>query len=277
MKRKFPVGLIIAELIFLGLEALLLRYVMSEYNIAYGFDRFATVVFAIVIMIAFDCLVAVCTLIKKDAAHYKRKRALAFVILTLALSCAATGVLWISVPEKIAAMKEDMAADAKSKAVSRNFETFYKAIWDDETLTDAGPDETPVITAPFSIVLSKNAGYGFECGGKEQFFGSSTASYTKDLLGYVDVMESRTVVFVYTQGKSHVTTRGYWTHSNGQKAEDAYVYDVYMQVVNLDSGVRYQPILFSEVLTKEGSCYYDSRQYQTGDFVAVFFDFTKTN
>jgi hypothetical protein len=277
MKRKFPVGLIIAEFILLGLEALLFRYVMREYNIAYGFDRFATVVFTIVILIAFDCLVAVCTLIKNNAAHYTRKRALAFVILTLALSCAATRILWVSVPEKIAAMKEDMAADAKSKAVSRNFEVFHKAIWGDETLTDAGSDETPVITAPFSIVQSKNAGLGFEYGGKEQFFGSSTASYTKDLLGYVDVMDSRTVVFVYTQGKSHMTTRGYWAYSNGQKAEDAYVYDVYMQVVNLDSGVRYQPIWFSEVLTKEGSCYYDSNQYQTGDFASVFKDFTKTN
>ena len=74
-----------------------------------------------------------------------------------------------------------------------------------------------------------------------------------------------------------MTTRGYWVYSNGQKAEDAYVYDVYMQVLNLDSGVRYQPIWFSEVLTKEGSCYYDSRQYQTGDFASVFKDFTKTN
>lgn len=97
-KKRFPLRVLLIEAGLLVIEFFIFKYFYREYDITLGFDRLASVVFVIFVMLAFDCIIAACALIPNTAEKYKLKRFLAIIIGTVALTAGATALMCNYVP-----------------------------------------------------------------------------------------------------------------------------------------------------------------------------------
>lgn len=97
-KKKFSWWVLLIEAGLLAVEFFIFKYFYREYDITLGFDRLASVVFVIFIMFVLDCIIAGCEFIPNTAKKYKRKRFLAILIGSVALTAGATALMCNYVP-----------------------------------------------------------------------------------------------------------------------------------------------------------------------------------
>ena len=97
-KKQFPWRILLLFAGLLPIEYLIFKYFYREYDITLGFDRLASVVVILFLLIAFDCIIAGCVLIPNTAKKYKLKRVLAISIGSVALTAGATVLMCNYVP-----------------------------------------------------------------------------------------------------------------------------------------------------------------------------------
>ena len=97
-KKRFPWRALLLGAGLLLVEYFIFKYYYRKYDITFGFDRLATVVFILFILFALDCIIAGCVLIPNTAKKYKLKRVLAITIGSVALTAGATALMCNYVP-----------------------------------------------------------------------------------------------------------------------------------------------------------------------------------